>query len=288
MPELLFSVIIPTRDRRKTLEQSLSAFAAQTMPIDRWEMIVVDDASVDDTVDFLRRDPPLPLRILRASGDGPARARNLGIAAARAQRILLMGDDMIPAPDLLEAHRQAGGASEEAVQGRIEWDPESEITEIMRFMAPEGPQFYFRGLQDGDRIPFSRIYGANFSAPRDFFLQEPFDERFRFACMEDTEMAWRWRQRGWSFQYAERARCFHRHHYSRLEHLLERQKRAGSEARTCVRIHPKLVFPLFLLPAIQCLRSLLKAPIHLQRENRWWLRCRLAYLAGYSAFSRTN
>ena len=190
-----------------------------------------------------------------------------------------MGDDMIPARDLLETHLRASAGRDLGIQGRIEWDPDSEITDLMRFMAPEGPQFYFRGFKEGDRIPFSRIYGANFSAPRQFFLEEPFDQHFHFACMEDTEMAWRWKKRGWTFLYSEQAKCVHNHRYDDLEDFLARQRRAGREARYCIRRHPGLFPTLFLFPALQCLRLILRAPRGLKHKQRWDLQGRLAYLA---------
>jgi len=284
MSELLFSVIIPTRDRRKRLERTLRGFAQQTMERDAWEVIVVDDASVDDTQDFLQEQSLIPIHTVCASGNGPAAARNLGISVAKGERILLMGDDMNPAEDILEAHEHAAAGSDLGIQGRIEWDPAAEITELMRFMAPEGPQFYFKGMKEGDRIPFSRIYGANFSAPRRFFLQEPFDEHFQFACMEDTEMAWRWSKRGWPMLYSDTARCFHHHHYDDLGELLARQRRAGVEARYCIARHPALVWTLLLSPTLQCLRLLLKAPFGLNQNERWGLKTRQAYLAGWRSF----
>ena len=190
-----------------------------------------------------------------------------------------MGDDMIPERELLARHISA--RHEEGLQGRIEWDPDLDITTLMQFMAPEGPQFYFKGLKEDDSVPFSRIYGANFSAPRRFFLEEPFDEGFPFACMEDTELAWRWKKRGWSFRYSEKALCYHHHRYDDFEEFLARQHRAGTQARACVRRHPALLPTLLVGPVLQLLRLLLRRPSALSRRERWARDWRLSYIRGF-------
>lgn len=65
------------------------------------EVIVVDDASVDDTVDVVRDRYP-EVRLLRMpSNSGPGAARNAGISAATAQWALMLDDDDLLMPDAL-------------------------------------------------------------------------------------------------------------------------------------------------------------------------------------------
>lgn len=282
MREPSLSVVIPTRDRREVLEKVLLALSRQSLDRDHWELIIVNDGSKDDTPQYLSSLKFHNLRSFEAQGSGPATARNIGIEAARGSRILLLGDDMIPAPDLLEGHLDMAPSTKfSGIQGRIEWDPEMEITALMHYMAPEGPQFYFKGMRDGSEIPFSRIYGANFSAPRSQFLTEPFDPHFRFACMEDTEMAWRWRLRGWKFVFAEKALCFHHHFYDENTALFARQRLAGHEARYCVRRHAGLFIPLFLSPLLQLLWFRLRSAPGLTQKRAWDIAGRAAYLKGW-------
>jgi hypothetical protein len=139
--------------------------------------------------------------------------------------VLLLGDDTVPSRELLAAHLQTAAGREIAVQGRIDWDPSRPITEVMRFLAPAGPQFWFEGLVDGGPAPFSAMLASNLSAPTRWFREEPFDERFTEACLEDTELAWRWQQRGWPVMYSEGALCWHRHYYDRIEPFLDHQRR---------------------------------------------------------------
>jgi hypothetical protein len=172
------------------------------------------------------------------------------------------------------------------VQGRIDWDPGEPITEVMRFLAPEGPQFYFKGLEDGQPIPYTAVLASNLSAPRSWFLDEPFDERFPFAGFEDTELACRWFARGWGAVFSQEARCWHRHRYDRIEPFLERQVRVGKSARLAVRLQPGLLPRTVLQPTavgmVFLLRYVLRRLLGRARtEDAWDLRSRWAFVRGF-------
>ncbi len=97
------AVIVPTRDRPQQLSECLTALAGQTYPRARFEVIVVDDGSVEplDAViaGFADR---LAVRVIRQPRQSAAAARNSGIAATRAAVLAFTDDDCRPAPDWLE------------------------------------------------------------------------------------------------------------------------------------------------------------------------------------------
>ena len=282
----VFSVVIPTRNRLDSLRICLAALARQTQPPDTFEVLVADDGSSDGTASFLAASPPYPfeLRSVRLTGRGAAAARNRAIGEARAARVLLIGDDTFPEVDMAARHLEASRGNAVGVQGRIEWDPECAVTPVMRFLAPEGPQFYFRGLADGEPVPYTVQYGANFSAPTEWFVQEPFDENFP-AAWEDTELAFRWARRERTVIYCESALCRHRHHYGSIEAYLPRQRNAGRAARRAIRLHPTMAGRTVLQPmAVGVLHGMRYALRHLRgissEEEQWDLLCRAAFFRG--------
>ena len=276
------SVVIPTRDRPDRLQETLEAIASQAFP--GLEVVVVDDGSKPGTLETLQKSPPIQVRHwLRQKGRGPAAARNRGVAAAEGERVLFLGDDTRPAPGALEQHLSD---DEQGLQGHIDWDPQQPVTEVMDFLAPAGPQFYFKGLEAGESIPFTAVLGSNYSAPRRWFLQEPFDEDFPHAALEDTELAWRFRQHDWPSVYAPEALCWHHHTYEAIAPFLARQRRAGASARHALGKHPRLLYPLVLQPLVFGLLVGLRGLFRRlggkgQRRDSWDLASRAAFLRGF-------
>jgi len=115
----LVSVVIPARDAAATLARTLASLDAQDLD-GRFEVIVVDDGSKDATAAIAEAAPVARLVTQRAQG--PAAARNRGVAAARGQRIAFTDADCFPAPGWLAAGCRALEAAE-LVQGRVVPDP---------------------------------------------------------------------------------------------------------------------------------------------------------------------
>jgi len=288
MARPLISVVIPTRDRCAVLRSTLESLDRQEGVSDCYEVIAVDDGSSDETAKMLSgaRFSSFELKAISLAPGGPARARNRGIAEAGAERVLLLGDDTVPTPTTLASHLKVTGDKEIAVQGLIEWDPEIGITRVMRFLAPEGPQFWFKGLEDGSPVPWTSVVNSNLSAPRLWFLEEPFDEEFSEACLEDTEMVWRWARKDWRIMFSRSALCLHRHRYDDIEPFLARQRRAGRWTRLAVRRHPALfprlvAQPLLLAPLVAVRAGLRRFVGRGRLEDLWDLHGRFEFVRGY-------
>jgi glycosyltransferase involved in cell wall biosynthesis len=108
---LEIAVVIPTYQHATMLEALLHTLKDQTLPVAKWEVIVVDDCSTDATfatVERLSAEMPYRLRALRTSrNDGPAAARNLGWQSTEATVVAFLDDDCIPSPGWLEAGSKA-------------------------------------------------------------------------------------------------------------------------------------------------------------------------------------
>src|SRR5947209_12797417 len=107
------SIVVPTYNRRASLERLLRALDEQTYPFDRFEVIVIDDGSDDGTPEQLQAlTTRYQLRVLGQPHQGPAAARNMGVSNAEAPLILFLDDDVVPTRDLIAVHiatHAAGG-----------------------------------------------------------------------------------------------------------------------------------------------------------------------------------
>jgi glycosyltransferase involved in cell wall biosynthesis len=98
----LVSVVIPSYNSSKTVLRSLESVRAQNF--DDIEIVVVDDASSDSTVDVIRGAWGNSVRLLRSSKNrGAAAARDAGVAAARGRYIAFLDSDDRWLPGKLEA-----------------------------------------------------------------------------------------------------------------------------------------------------------------------------------------
>jgi GT2 family glycosyltransferase len=199
-PEI--SVVIATRDRPARLAAALEALRAQTIGVERLEVIVVDDGSGNETQGLLARLPEggPEVRVIRLTGSGPAAARNAGWTAARSPLVAFTDDDCEPTPNWLEEIVAAAAASPGAiVQGVTTPIPrESEILRrpFSRTRLIEEPNPWFAT--------------CNIAYPRELLERlNGFDELFPEALGEDTDLGWRAVEMGASREFAPGAVVHH-------------------------------------------------------------------------------
>jgi glycosyltransferase involved in cell wall biosynthesis len=103
------SIIMPTRNRASLLRRALFGVRAQT--VRDMEIIVVDDASTDETLAMLASEFPLVEVVRHRFSLGPSAARNSGVAVATGDWVFFHDDDDLMHPshlaDLLSAHLDA-------------------------------------------------------------------------------------------------------------------------------------------------------------------------------------
>ncbi|HET6271944.1 MAG TPA: glycosyltransferase family A protein [Bacteroidota bacterium] len=103
MSDIRISVVIPTHNRKQLLLQCLGSLERQSLEMDRFEVIVVDDGSTDGTTEELnRRSHAFAFNCLRIENSGPSQARNAGAAVVRGKYIAFTEDDVIVDEDWLK------------------------------------------------------------------------------------------------------------------------------------------------------------------------------------------
>jgi glycosyltransferase involved in cell wall biosynthesis len=97
----LITVVIPTYNRSMHVMEAIASVLAQTY--DRWELIVADDGSHDDTVQKIRSKTDPRIRVLTLSHCGNVAAvRNAGVAAGSGAWIAFLDSDDVWVPGKLE------------------------------------------------------------------------------------------------------------------------------------------------------------------------------------------
>jgi glycosyltransferase involved in cell wall biosynthesis len=115
------SVIVCTRNRAASLGATLDSLARQTMDRRRFEVLVVDNGSTDDTTAVVGRAPLDNLRALAEPRLGLSRARNAGVGAAAGDVLAFLDDDATASPDWLDAIAACVEAhAPAAIAGRVE------------------------------------------------------------------------------------------------------------------------------------------------------------------------
>ncbi|WP_226086886.1 glycosyltransferase family 2 protein [Mesobacillus sp. S13] len=101
--DTLVSIITPTYNAAKYVRETIHSVKAQTYQ--DWEMIIVDDASTDGTVEIVKHEmtsePRIKLIELKTNG-GPAEARNTALGCANGTYLAFLDSDDIWLPEKLE------------------------------------------------------------------------------------------------------------------------------------------------------------------------------------------
>lgn len=170
------SVVIPVRNRVEDLEACLQRVLDQSLPQGEFEVLVCDDGSEPVAAARIEAVCSRDVRIrrLRQTPKGPAAARNLGIADARAEFVVFTDSDTLPQPGWLKALLAPfADASVVAVEGPVR--------------TPRPPK---SALEEAPRSEGGVHLTANMAYRRRTLLQVGgLDEAFPMPAFEDVDLA---------------------------------------------------------------------------------------------------
>jgi glycosyltransferase involved in cell wall biosynthesis len=213
-----------------------------------FEVIAVDDASNDDTLEVLASYQPTRYKLHvehLKKNQGPAAARNRGISLAKAPLIMFVGDDILPRSDLLRGHLAAhrrNPENEVAILGQVVWPKDFPVNTLMSHIDGVGSQqFSYHFMVDGKEYDFRHLYTANISIKRDLLLSHDdwFDTGFQYAALEDAELGYRLSRSGLRIIYASKLIGYH-YHYHNIWTFSTRQYRVGLMASKFIEKYPEV------------------------------------------------
>jgi mycofactocin system glycosyltransferase len=231
----MVSIIVPARGREAATRTCVESLLALDYPVERREIIVVDDASEPPLAACLS---DLPVRLLRQDRNiGQSAARNLAVKETQGELLAFIDNDCVADPAWLKRLAPYMNQSQVAIVGG-------------RVVAPTitGPINAFEAVRSPlDMGPIAAEVGpqqivpylptCNFMVRRQVLLEQGgFDEQLRLG--EDVDFIWRTLQSGARAWYTPAAQVIH-YHRVRLPALLRRRADyASSEAHLQTR-HPQ-------------------------------------------------
>ena len=206
------------------LDDCLGSLLAQDLPPGALEIVVVDNASSDDSVAVLRDRFPTVEVVENTVNRGFAGGVDAGLTNLDAPYVVLLNNDATFAPDaisrLVEALEASDGAHAGAATAHIlltEPDEQGRtlVNSTGNVLTSAGSATDRDWLAvDGSISPERRVFGFCGGAAllRTSALAEvgTFDERL-FLYYEDTDLSWRMRAAGWETVYVSGAVARHRH-----------------------------------------------------------------------------
>lgn len=251
--DMLISVIVTTYNRAAILKEALTALESQSMSRDKYEIIVVDDGSTDQTKEIMKGVNEFYPNItyLKQKNSGQGIARNFGVTKAKGEIVILTQDDIIVGSDFLEQHLKIHlrhPSENIAVLGFTTWDPRLPISPVMRWMTNGssifgkfgGHQFAYEKLKGKEEADYNFFYTSNISLKKVLMQKYPFDPSFSGYGWEDIELGYRLHKRvGLKVIYNSAAIAYHYHLMSETD-MKNRMYSIGESAWVIDRKYPEL------------------------------------------------
>lgn len=193
----LLSVVIPTYHRNDLLSKCLDCIApkVQTLPIEKYEVIVTDDGVQATAAQMIQECYPWA-KWVAGPGKGPASNRNNGVKYAQGEWLAFTDDDCLPDPQWLQAYAQAIVDQSPCLvfEGRVY------VNRPRYSLAETSPTNESGGY----------LWSCNFAIQRQLFQHlGGFDERFPYSAMEDVDLRLRITNCGYQYSFIKAASVCH-------------------------------------------------------------------------------
>ena len=224
------SVVVPTYNRGDKIADTLERLAKQSIGREKYEVIVADNNSQDDTRKvverFCKKYPDCFFYVLQKKR-GAAANRNMGFSKTRADIVLFLDDDMLANKNLLREHLKAHSVFDGSVLGyfemRIKGDDDNLFQE---YLIESGNQNVFP-FEDRGEVNYHCFYTGNVSVRRKVFEKlGGFDERFKVYGVEDIDLGYRLWAYGEKCYFWKKAFSYHEY-YPDYETFISKRNDAG-------------------------------------------------------------
>jgi len=238
------SIVIPAYNASHTIEIVLSALTKQSHS--DFEVIVVDDASTDDTIvkaeNFCER---LDLKLYQVDENlGRARIRNYGVEKSSGDIVLLLDSDIETIPTYVSTHVALHDREPRAVGvGALRYPPYLAKRALAKYYSSRGGA----RLKTGEALPGKAFVSCLASFPRSLFDEiSGFHSGFRVYGGEDLELGLRLAKNDVALTYLPTAIGYH-HHLRTIKEVVDTLEQYGeSGIPQVLDLHPEFAQEMYL------------------------------------------
>lgn len=237
------SMIIPVRNRPEEIADCLESLSRLDYPADRMEIIVVDDASDDNTPDVVSTYPARLITLKKQSG--ASFCRNLAAQQANGEILAFLDSDCLADSSWLKELVPAfNDPANGAVGGTVDsCFSEKGLDRYEKVKSSLNMGLWPKSSRDGGR--FFYLPSCNLLVRRAVFLQlRGFKEEM--VVGEDVDFCWRLQDQGHHIEYRPVGKIYHKHR-NKMRHFGLRRFDYGTSEPLLQRTHPtrikQLVFP---------------------------------------------
>lgn len=205
-----FSIVVPVKNERTVVGRMLDSLSQLSYPADKFEIVVVDDGSVDGTVEICRGFAASHGNVKflqRKVSEGKASALNFGLVYSSGDVVAVFDADNVPARDaLLRVAEYFHDPRVAAVQGRIH-SINSHENMLTQFLSYEDAVWCEAFLRGKDALGlFVHLRGCCQFVRRSVLVDlGGFDAD---ALAEDIEVSARLTEQGYAIKYAADVRTW--------------------------------------------------------------------------------
>lgn len=217
------SIVIPNYNGQKLLVKNLPKVVAASLGA---EIIIVDDASIDKSVDFIRKNFPKIKIVKHKKNQRFAIACNNGIKHAIGDIVILLNSDVVPKKNFIKPlidHFQdnlvfsVGCREIELKKGK------KIVSGRTAGSFKRGFLVHYRPKNQTSQDTFWTFGGSMAVSRKKYLAIGGMDKIYSPAYWEDIDLCWRARKRGWKILFEKNSIVYHHHETTNLSAFGQRQ-----------------------------------------------------------------
>jgi len=221
------SILVPVKDEERVVGRLLKSLLKLDYPIEKREILVVEDGSVDETAEicaeYARLYPEQMRFVRRSMSDGKPSALNYGLQYVKGEIVGVFDADNVPEPEMLmRAVEYFEDPSIAAVQGR-QCSINADENMLSKFISYEEAVRYETYVRGKDVLKlFVPITGSCYFVRKSVLLDVGgWDNN---CLSEDMEMALRLTRTGYRIKYAPEVRSWQENPVSLIQLIGQRTR----------------------------------------------------------------